>query len=361
MLKYATGDDNQMIGKPDICVLLNGWGGLGGTGIMECIRHNPDQRKIKVVCADAAPKPVLGFKADVFSILPRGDHPSYMDSLMNLCHQEGVDVMLPGSGPEIVTISKHMDRIRSEGIAATVDEYDKLRPLMDKAGVYRALQDEGTYVPKFEHVADASSLLSAIRRIGYPKRPVCFKPSSYVNTGGSRGFRILRSSNDAMTLTTSCSEIDYDSVSRLSEIKRHLDLLVMEYLPGREFSVYAISDNGKMMYCVPNLRENMIGPRTFGASTKDTNGEIVRICKSVLEKFQLSYNTNIQLKESEEGKLKLVEINPRMGGSIMLPAAAGINLPYMSIKMALGESIPLNLKQAHVRMVRYVKELFVEI
>lgn len=135
----------------------------------------------------------------------------------------------------------------------------------------------------------------------------------------------------------------------------------MEYLPGREFSVYAISDNGKMAYCVPNLRESMMGPRTFGASTQDANGEIARICKSVLEKFRLSYNTNIQLKESDDEKLKLVEINPRMGGSIALPSAAGINLPYMAVKMALGESIPPNLKQAHVRMVRYVKEIFVEL
>ena len=346
--------------NPDICVLLNGWGGLGGTGIIECMRRNPDRRKVRVVCADASPKPVLSIKADGFFILPRGDHPSYMDSLVDLCQREGVDVMLPGSGPEIVAISRHLARIRSEGMAATVDEYDRIRPLMDKAEAYRALQDED-YTPKFEHVADASSLLPAIHRMGYPEYPVCFKPSSYVASGGSRGFRVLRKSNDAMTPVVSSDEIDYGSVSRMSETKKRLDLLVMEYLPGREFSTYTLSNHGKMVYCVPNLRECMVGPRTFEASTMPADDKITNICKSIVEKFGLSYNTNIQLKESVDGKLKLVEINPRMGGSIALPAAAGINLPYMAVKMALGEPVPQNLKQARIRMIRYVSELFVEV
>ena len=327
---------------------------------MECMRHNPDHRKVRVICADASPKSILSLKADEFSILPRGDHPSYMDSLMDLCRREGVDVMLPGSGPELVTISRHLDRIRSEGVAATVDEYDRISPLMDKAEAYRMLQD-GDYIPKFEYVADATSLLPAIHRMGYPEHPVCFKPSSYVASGGSRGFRVLRESNDALTPTVSPSEIDYDSVSRMSETEKQLDLLVMEYLPAREFSVYTLSDRGKIMYCVPNLRESMVGPRTFEASTVPTDDKIAAVCKSIVERFGLSYNTNIQLKESEDRKLKLVEINPRMGGSIALPTAAGINLPYMAVKMALGEPVPLNLKQAHIRMVRYVSELFVEV
>ncbi len=345
--------------KPDICVLLNGWGGLGGPSIVECIRRNPDRRKIKVVCADASPKPILDLKADRFAILPRGGHPSYMDSLMDLCRQEGVDVILPGSGPEIVTISKHLKRVKTEGVTTTVSEYDQIRPLLDKSEAYRVLQDQN-YVPEFEHVTDASSLLAAVRRMGYPQRPVCFKPSLYVNSGGAKGFRILRGSNDALTSAMSCSEIDYSSINRLSKTKKQLDLLAMEYLPGKEFSVYALSDHGKLIYCIPNLREQMVGPYTFEASTVPANDEIVGICKSVVKRFGLSYNTNIQLKESNTGSLKLVEINPRMGGSIALPAAAGINLPYLGIKIALGESIPLNLKPARTRMIRYVDEMYTE-
>ena len=36
-----------------------------------------------------------------------------------------------------------------------------------------------------------------------------------------------------------------------------IDLLVMEYLPGDEFSTYVFADKGKMIYCVSNLRQKL--------------------------------------------------------------------------------------------------------
>ena len=55
---------------------------------------------------------------------------------------------------------------------------------------------------------------------------------------------------------------------------------------------------------------------------------------------------------------KVIEINPRMGGSISLSVAAGVNLPYYSVKLALNEKLPIKKITNNVRMNRYWKELF---
>ena len=75
--------------------------------------------------------------------------------------------------------------------------------------------------------------------------------------------------------------------------------------------------------------------------------------------MNLNYNVNIQIKLSKSGQPKVVEINPRMGGSIALSAAAGVNLPYFAIKLALKEKLPRRKIIYNTKMIRYWKELFV--
>ena len=350
------------MGESGTSVLLNGWGGLGGTGIVDSLRHNTDGRALRIVCADIEHRPALEYAADAFSILPHGDDPAYVDALLRLCRREGIDVILPGSSPEIRAISKNVERIRAGGVRVALDDYARIRPMMSKAQTYRTLRNGGIPVPDFAHVTDASQILPAVADMGYPDRPVCFKPSSYESSGGARGFRVLRRTNTPFTAIfgESAAEIDYDSVRRLSGTKERLDLLVMEYLPGPEFSVYVLADKGQMLYCVPNLRERMVGVHTFEASTVPADSGIRGICERIVGELGLSYNVNIQLKASESGELKLVEINPRMGGSIILPVAAGINLPYMAVKMALGERVRRDATYSKIRMVRRVSEMFAD-
>ena len=345
--------------KSDICVLLNGWGGFGGTGIIDCLRDNPEGRKIKIVSTGLFPVPVMEFKSDLFHILPRGDSPEYIASLLDLCKKEGVDVVLPGSSPEIMTISQNMKKLKSEGLCIALDEYKNIGAFFDKGRTYDLLQNKGIDVPEFVRVEEAEDLLPAVEHLGYPDKVVCFKPFSYHKSGSSRGFRVLRKSNTLFgtVLGGHTSEIDYDSVRRLSESGQRLDVIVMEYLSGPEFSAYALSKRGKMLYCVPNLRNKAIDNRTFEATTV-VDSRIWEMCEKIVRMFDLSYNTNIQMRESEDGSLKIVEVNPRMGGSIILPKAAGINLPYFSVKQALGERIPSGEEYAKIMMARYIKETF---
>lgn len=330
---------------PDVCVLLTGWGGLGGTGIIDSLRGAPE--KVRIVCADAKDKLILKHRADAFRLLPRGDDPAYLDALLDVCESEGADVVMPGSGPEILAISKNVERISGRA-AVALDPYHIIRPLLNKADAYEALQDV-IPVPAFARVPDASLLRSRLEKAGYPRRPVCVRPAPYAASGGSRGFRVLRGEPDISAYAESASHAGGST-----------DLLVSEYLPGPEYSVYVLADGGAMLYCVPVLRRRMIGARTFGAETVPPDPEITGICGRIVGRLGLSHNVNIQLRRSADGALKLVEVNPRMGGTIALPAAAGVNLPYMGVRMALGRPVERGVPYRTMSMERYAREVFAE-
>lgn len=363
-VKVMAGDYGYVHKKSiqNISVLLTGWGGFAGTSIIDCLKNNYEKRKIRVICADMAKKPILQYKADGFHILPKGNSTNYISSLIKLCKKEHIKVVMPGSGPEIISISKNIERLTSNNIYPTIMSFSKIKKIMNKSQMYKILHENKISVPDYYYVNNGKKLLQSIRLLGYPKRPVCFKPSSYSSSGGARGFRILRKINSLektiLDNKPGSSEIDFESVLRLSKIKKKLDLLIMEFLPGKEYSVYVFAKNGKMLYCVPNVRDRLEQHYSFEAHV-ESNSDIEKICKKIVEIFDLNYNVNIQLKFSRYGKPKVVEINPRMGGTIALPMAAGINLPYFALKQALGEKIPKNKKFHKSQMIRYWKELFV--
>jgi len=84
------------------------------------------------------------------------------------------------------------------------------------------------------------------------------------------------------------------------------------------------------------------------------------VSEKIVKELDYSFNMNIQLRLSKSGKPKVIEINPRIGGGISLPVAAGINLLYMTVKMALNEKLPSKQIIRKTKLLRYWQELFVQ-
>ena len=65
------------------------------------------------------------------------------------------------------------------------------------------------------------------------------------------------------------------------------------------------------------------------------------------------------MKESKEGNLKIVEINPRMGGGTIFTTLAGANFPAMILDMVNGKKLKIP-KISEVTIIRYFEEIVVE-
>ena len=135
-------------------------------------------------------------------------------------------------------------------------------------------------------------------------------------------------------------------------------MLVMEWLPGKEFSVYCLCEKGECHYIVPNLREELSLMNTHKAIIEKNPG-IEHIAQKICRLFKFDYNINIQLKYSQDHLPKLVEINPRLAGTITLPIAAGVDLVYWGILMALNLPFPKNMPIKYgTRIHRYWGEIY---
>ena len=128
----------------------------------------------------------------------------------------------------------------------------------DKAESYALLQRIGVPTVEFRRVAGARQVEAAARELGYPDRPVCFKP---VFSSGSRGFRILDPTVDRAHQLL--HERPGSVAMRLEEALELLpdeggtELLVMELATGGERTIDGIADGERVVLGHPKTREAM--------------------------------------------------------------------------------------------------------
>ena len=146
---------------------------------------------------------------------------------------------------------------------------------------------------------------------------------------------------------------------RILSSKTFPELLVTEYLPGEEYSVDCLANHGEVKLVVPRLRSKMInGISVEGEFVNDKN--IIAYCSEIIKELDLHGNIGIQVKRSSEGRSLIIEINPRVQGTIVAGLGAGINLPVLAIKQEL--DLPISDEELQVKwgtkFSRYWNEVF---
>jgi carbamoyl-phosphate synthase large subunit len=155
-------------------------------------------------------------------------------------------------------------------------------------------------------------------------------------------------------------KIDNEKELKYVQTKRHKDnLIFQEYLPGTEYTIDVLSDlESEPIIAVPRIRlETKAGISTMGKIVKDEN--ISDTCKSIAKCLKIRGPCCIQMKESKEGILKIVEVNPRMGGGTFFTTLAGANFPAMILDMVNGKKLKIP-KISEITIVRYFEEIVVE-
>lgn len=135
------------------------------------------------------------------------------------------------------------------------------------------------------------------------------------------------------------------SQAELSEaIKRAPDVMIQEFLPGREYTVDCFSDSkGTLMVCVGRQRQRVrMGTSMHAALAGDAlQAQFKKTASAVLTRIPLTGAWFFQLKEDAAGSLKLLEVEARIAGTMALNRARGINFPLLSLYQASGESIKI--------------------
>lgn len=342
----------------DVNVILTCAGGLESVGKIESLK-SVKERNVTVIGTDMVPGTPGSYIADKFYTVPSGNSSEYIDSMLKIAEKENVDVILPASQNEILSLSKNKALFEDTGTIIACSDHVSIKTASDKGLLYEFLKKNNLPFPNFFNISSLDQFKQSIHRLGYPNKPVVMKPRV---SSGSRGFRIIKDDIDEKDFMLSQKPanniyIKLCDIERVFQDGEFPNLVLSEYLPGKEYSTDVLAKNGDALIIVPRIRDRtMHGISIVG--TVEKNSEIEKIVKLIVKAFNFNYNVNIQLKGSENGNLIPYEINPRISGTIAAATGAGANLIYYGVKLALKEEIPkVNIKYG-TKMIRYWKEMY---
>jgi carbamoyl-phosphate synthase large subunit len=309
-----------------ITVIVTASGAPGTAALLRALREN-GERDVRLVGTDMSERSVGRHLCDSFHVVPEGSSRDFPDAMRQVAEQEKADAILPQSSFDLEGLAGAVDRF--DEVAVLVSPLDAIRRSNDKAETYALLHRLGLPAPEFRRVRGAREVEAAARELGYPGRPVCFKP---VFSSGSRGFRVLDPTVDRAHQLL--HERPGSVAMRLEEALELLpdeggtELLVMELATGGERTIDGIANGSEVVLGHPKTREAMrAGLAMYFVTLEDP--ALMELAGTIVRELAIEHFFNIQLVGEH-----VIEINPRISTIVY---QEDLNLPYLGVKRALGE------------------------
>lgn len=244
---------------------------------------------------------------------------AFVDAVERELAERDYDVLLPVNRGTLVTVLEHRERLEAH---ATIPypPNDVANVALDKWQTVEAARAAGIPHPSTVAPTDAD-LSAAVDRLGFP---IVVKPRR-----GSH--RIGVSTCETPT------ELER-TVERVCD--RHGPVILQEYIPnGGERGVYTLYDRLSTLRAVTvqqRLRSNPPegGPSTLRETVDDP--ALVDLADRLFSHLGWQGVAMAEFRiDPRDGEPKLLEVNPRLWGSLALSVFAGVEFPYLMYRLAV--------------------------
>lgn len=323
---------------------------------MDMIRENPDNRKFTIYGTHPNKDALYLQNCDYKFTEPDINGEDYIEFCLDFCQKHSIEIFVPRK--ENVLISKRLSLFEELGVKVLVCPDPKLMELMDnKAAIYQSLMKkkrEGkdiVAIPDHYVVNHIDDFKRAYQTLKEKEHIVCFKP---VVGEGANGFRVIKDQIESVDQLFNQGigyRIPYTyACDILGQQEVFPDLMVLEFLEGIEYSIDCIASDKKIYAAIPRMKGN-------GRVRELVNHpELIKLAHELHKEYKLPYVFNIQVKYNQ-GVPKLLEVNPRMSGGMHISCLSGINMPYLAIKILLGENVELLNPRFGIRASHIEKEI----
>ncbi|MGJ8648969.1 MAG: ATP-grasp domain-containing protein [Opitutaceae bacterium] len=223
----------------------------------------------------------------------------FIEKLNEVLVQNGIEFVYPAMDSVVDILAKHSKDLKAKVVGSCAESTEIA---LSKKKTYHAL-DGVVRCPKqytIDEIADVEF-------------PLFLKPEVGC---GSQGVLLART----------CEEV-------VQAKDRNSSLMILENLPGAEYTVDCFTDfNRKLKFVgVRSRRRVAKGISVNTKSVDDHSGVFQRFAEAINSTVEFNGAWFFQVKHAVDGELALLEIAPRIAGSMGLQRCRGVNLPLLSI------------------------------
>lgn len=228
--------------------------------------------------------------------LPSIHEPDWLASLVKLCKQLKIDYIFPAYDDAILALHEVADKLPAVIVGASPEV---CRLTRRKSSTYARLGDAVRVPQVFARQEDVCAY------------PVFVKPD---RGQGSQG---IARCDDAQALQRACAALP--------------DPLICQYLPGEEFTVDCFSDRERgLLYASARRRLRIRNGIAVNSVTQELP-QAQAMAARISDELNMRGAWFFQVKRAADGALTLLEVAPRIAGSMSTNRVRGVNFPLLSI------------------------------
>ena len=235
---------------------------------------------------------------DYIDGIPFANDPLFIPSLVKIVKERKIDAIYPAMDTVITITKQHEEDLGCKVIASPVETteiclskkltYEKLQGVVNIPKVYNPL-----CIPIEEYPVFAKPI------VGY----------------SAKGTMKLNSQDEVNTF-----------------LDGKENMLVVEYLPGEEFTVDCFTDkDGTLLFSGARKRNRVSNGISVNTFFIEDQREFNELAQKINSKIRFRGAWFYQVKRNKEGKLTLLEIASRLGGSSLLSRAIGVNFALLTL------------------------------
>lgn len=287
--------------------------------------------KGKVLAVDADSNAAALQVADEAFIAPRFDDEQYLDFLIEVCQSYKVRLLIPLNDLELPLLARARDTLRQIGVIPVVPGPEVVDYCLDKWKTFRLLSEAGIDTPQtFNSLHDAKRALEA----GKIRFPVIVKPRWGT---GSLGVELVHSDEELQWAYNLLSrKLQNTILAHISRQDAEHAVLVQEFVSGSEYGLDIVNDlDGNYACTLVKKKLNMRAGETDKAVTVHVPPlEELGRRLGTLSKHVAIMDCDVIV--PKDGRMCVLELNPRFGGGYPFSHVAGANIPAAVLAWAEG-------------------------
>lgn len=259
---------------------------------------------------------------------PEKNPRQFIDEMIKIVKKCQPKVLIPVNSVETLLIAKNVKKFPSFVKFPFVD-YKAMSQMNDKLTLYQLVKSLDISTPETHEIKNKNELLSLTKKLEYPVVIKLRKKS------GNKGLSYAYNRKELIGKF-------WQTVS-LYQLSKNNYPIVQKYVSGKGYGVSVLFKKGKLrvLFVHKRLREFPItgGPSTCRISTKNLAME--KDAEKILSHLNWHGLAMVEFKYNlKTGKHYLIEINPRIWGSINQGICSGVDFPCLLYKLATEGDIP---------------------
>lgn len=244
-------------------------------------------------------------------VIPSIHQDGWIEALRDLIVREGVNYLFPAYDDVLLALAENASRIPARIVTSPLRTCTVTR---SKAQTYEAVS--GAVPTPMVFSRDEAP----------PDFPVFLKPD---RGQGAEDTHLARNPEELHCL-----------------LSRHPRHLVLEYLPGEEFTVDCFSDRDRgLLYCGGRRRTRTKSGISMSSHPVPEHASLFRqYAAAIAERLEFHGAWFFQVKRAKDDLLKLLEIAPRIAGTMALHRVQGVNFPLLSLYEQ--ERVPVTIRSS---------------